>query len=361
MDSAAKTYTVGIIGTGRPWRQEGATGFGMAHAHAAGYAATGRATIVGLCDIVRENAEIFNTQRAEGEAAVYTDYHQMLAEVKPEIVSVCTIPALHAPMVIAAAQAGVKAIHCEKPMAPTPGEARRMAEACKANGVQLTFNHQRRFNTPFQTARRLVKEGAIGQLQRIEGACGDLLDWGTHWINMFLFYNEETPATWVIGQVDARRPRKVFQVPMETQGLSLMHFANGVTGLCVTGDGANEVVGCSNRLIGSEGTIEVHDAAPNVRMRGKGAAQLRPVEDGGGGIHGFDAVTLGVMDLVDALSTGRTPLLDVSNALPTTEIIFATYESARRRGRVDLPLTIDDSPLVAMLGEGIFPDAVEKG
>ena len=67
------------------------------------------------------------------------------------------------------------------------------------------------------------------------------------------------------------------------------------------------------------------------------------------------------MDLVDALDTGRTPLLDVSNALPTTEIIFATYESARRRGRVDLPLTIEDSPLVAMLDAGIFPDAVEKG
>jgi predicted dehydrogenase len=164
----------------------------------------------------------------------------------------------------------------------------------------------------------------------------------------------------VIGQVDARRPRKVFQVPMETQGMSCMHFANGVTGLCLTGDGSQEAIGCANRLIGTEGVIEVHDAAPNVRLRGKGDKAFRPVEDGGGGIHGFDAVTLGIIDLVDALDTGRTPLLDVSNALPTTEIIFATYESARRRGRVDLPLTIDDSPFVAMLEAGAFPDAVEK-
>ena len=39
-------------------------------------------------------------------------------------------------------------------------------------------------------------------------------------------------------------------------------------------------------------------------------------------------------------------------ALNATEIIFAIYESSRRRGRVDLPLTISDNPLVAMVEAG---------
>ncbi|MDX1932160.1 MAG: Gfo/Idh/MocA family oxidoreductase [Capsulimonadales bacterium] len=351
-------FSVGIIGTGRPRNSAGATGFGMAHLHAAGYAATGNCTVTALADIVKENADTFNQEKLGGNAAVFTDYHEMLRTAKPDIVSVCTIPALHAPMVIAAAEAGVKAIHCEKPMAGTFGEARRMAEAAKANGVQLTFNHQRRFNNPFQTAKRLLNEGAIGKLVRIEGACGDMLDWGTHWLNMFLFYNDEQPAVRVMGQIDARHPKKVFQVPMETQAMSLMEFANGVTGLLLTGEGAHKMMGCENRLIGTEGMLEIHNDAPNVRLRRKDDTELKPVEDGGGGIHGDAAITLGIKDLVEALETGRTPLLDVTNALRTTEIIFATYESARRRGRIDLPLTIDDSPLVDLLNQGVFPAAV---
>ena len=59
------------------------------------------------------------------------DYHEMLARENLDIVSICTWPHLHAPMVIAAAEAGVRAIHCEKPMAPTWGEARRMVRSVR--------------------------------------------------------------------------------------------------------------------------------------------------------------------------------------------------------------------------------------
>jgi len=37
-------------------------------------------------------------------------------------------------------------------------------------------------------------------------------------------------------------------------------------------------------------------------------------------------------------------------ALRATELSFATYESSRRRGRVDLPLLLDGSPLAALQG-----------
>src|SRR5439155_9487653 len=132
-----------------------------------------------VADIRRESAEAFAAQY--GDPAVYVDYREMLAEVKPDVVSVATWPHLHAEMVIAAAEAGARAVHCEKPMAPTWGEARRMVEACAESGTQLTFNHQRRFLEPFQTARRLLRDGTVGDLLRIEGACGDMIDWGTHW------------------------------------------------------------------------------------------------------------------------------------------------------------------------------------
>jgi UDP-N-acetylglucosamine 3-dehydrogenase len=69
-------------------------------------------------------------------------------------------------------------------------------------------------------------------------------------------------------------------------------------------------------------------------------------------IHGQGHVVAAILDLVDALQTGREPVLSARKALQATELIFATYESSRRRGRIELPLDVDDSPFLSMLEEG---------
>jgi len=341
-------YRVGIIGCGKPWKSEGATGFGMSHAHAQGYSASTDTAIVALADINLDNARAF--QEKNGGDKLYEDYHQMLAQESLDIVSISTWPHLHAEMVIAAAQAGVKAIHCEKPMAPTFGECRAMVEACEANNVQLTFNHQRRFGTPFRKAKALLDSGVIGDLVRVEGTCPDLFDWGTHWFDMMFMYNNEMPAEWVIGQIDIRNHRVVFGITLEGHGISQIQFQNGVTGLLMTGTGSQN--GMGNRLIGTEGMIDVgHSEEIPLRMFNaeSGGWQAVAVDSG---IHGMELVKLGVLDMIDALKTGREPELSGQRALRATEVIFATYESSRRRARVDLPLLIDDSPLHAMIDSG---------
>lgn len=352
-------FRAAIIGTGRPHKSDGSTGYGMAHAHATGYNESG-CEIVALCDLVTERAEAFNRENAGGKARVFNDYPEMLAEVQPDIVSVCTWPALHTPMVLACAEAGVKAIHCEKPMAPNWEDSQAMARACRAKDIQLTFNHQRRFNGPFQGVRKLIEAGMIGAIQRIEGSCGDLFDWGTHWINMFLFYNNETPGEYVLTQIDARRPHGAFGVSMETQGVTVIKFTNGVFATLYTGLDAQQIAGCANRIIGSDGVIEVLWEKPWVRYRKESDSEWRflPEVDVADGIHGNNANTLGVKDVVDALATGRKPLCSVDNALPTTEIIFAAYESARRRARVDMPLTTGENAFHTLLKEGVYPEAV---
>jgi predicted dehydrogenase len=166
---------------------------------------------------------------------------------------------------------------------------------------------------------------------------------------MLFFYNDETPAVWVIGQIDLRDGEQVFGVPLEGHGLSHVLFANGVEGLMTTGVGAFGAL--TNRLMGTDGMIEVgHSQEAPLRYLGAGMTGWQIVELPEG-LHPRDAVTRGVLDLVDALKTGREPELAARRALRATEVIFATYESSRRRARVDLPLTIDDSPLMAMLAE----------
>jgi len=340
-------YRVGIIGCGRRPENPGPMGYGMGHAHARGYEASPDAEIVALADIVLENARLF--QGEHGGDALYEDYHEMLAEEDLDIVSVTTWPHLHAEMVIAAAEAGVKAIHCEKPMAPTFGEARRMLEVCEANGVQLTFNHQRRFAPVFQTARRLVDEGAIGQLQTLHGVCGNLYDWGTHWFDMLNYLNDECDIAWVLGQVDLRGSTRIFGAPVEGQGLAYYAYKNGTYGMLTTGHGMPS--GAWIELIGSDGRIEIgRDRDEPLRAWAKGDADWHtvPVE---GGLHGEDYIVAAILDLIDALKTGREPMLSGRRALRATELNFAAYESSRRHGRVDLPLEIEDSPLVDMMAE----------
>lgn len=338
-------YRVGIIGCGRPRQTEGATGFGMSHWHAEGYKASPDTEIVALADINLDNARAF--QAIHGGQHLYTDYQEMLEKENLDIVSICTWPHLHAEMVIAAAAAGVKAIHSEKPMAPTFGEAVRMVETCQANGVQLTFNHQRRFGAQFRKARELLRAGAIGQLVRMEGICPNLCDWGTHWFDMMFFYNDETPVEWVIGQIDVRDGQTIFGLRHEGQGLSYFRFQNDVMGLMLTGHGMERAFG--NRLMGSEGTIEISTRRETpLRIWREGQSEWQPV-DLDTGSSDLNLVKDGVLDLIDALKTGREPELAARRALQATELIFATYESSRRRGRVELPLDIVDSPLLTML------------
>jgi len=335
-------FRVGIIGCGRPWKSDGATGFGMSHCHALGYAQSPYARIVALADLVPENAEAF--QQIHGGDTIYTDYHEMLAKENLDIVSICTWPHLHAQMVIAAAEAGVKAIHCEKPMAPTWGEARRMAEACATHNVQLTFNHQRRFAPEFRQARDLLRAGAIGGLVRLEGACGNLFDWGTHWFDMFFFYNDETAAIAVLGQVEPTGGNTVFGVTMEGQAISQIRFANGVIGVLSTS--AEENWPLMTRIVGTDGIIEAALRTAPLRIFTAESGGWQTVElEGDSTLQG--TVALGVVDLVDALHGVREPELSVYKVIKATELIFATYESARSGRRIDLPLHVEDSTIYA--------------
>jgi UDP-N-acetylglucosamine 3-dehydrogenase len=387
-------FRAAIIGTGRPRGEEGATGAAMSRYHARGYQESGKAEIAALADIRREHAEAFRREQDCPQAQIFTDYREMLVQVKPDVVSVVTWPHLHAEMVTACAEAGVRAVHCEKPMAPTWGEAKRMHQACVERGTQLTFNHQRRFEAPYRTARRLIREGAVGRLIQMQAACPNLIDWGTHWFDMLAFYNDDVPATWVMGQLDARHVREVFGVRLESQGLSYFAYQNGVRGLLITGDnlpdpeasagptspaappadgrperpprrrGARPAMHAAHRIIGTEGVLEVGAPGSRVRLLNGAAAgyqevPLDPAPDGVG-----EAIAAGIADVLACLESGTQPELSSHKAIRTTELIFATYESSRRRARVDLPLEISDNPLHALLDSGaltLSPAAQERG
>lgn len=329
------TFKAGIIGCG-----------GRGRSHARGYEASPDVDIVACSDPVEDArtafAEQFNVPKT------YENYQEMLDNESLDFVSVCTWIALHKDMVIAAANSGIKAIHCEKPMAPTWGDAKALYQACVDNDVVITFCHQRRFGAQFIKAKRLANEGAIGELRRLEAACPNLLDWGTHWFDMFFFYNNDEPIDWVIGQIDVAEEKTVFGTQVETSGISWLRWKNGVEGLLATG--GTGLSGFANRLIGTKGIIDVGGGGMPIRILREGAEWEQPELSGLAPER--DATTLSVLDLVHCIKTGREPELSGRKALQATELIFATYESSRRRAKIHLPLTTDDSALLTMVANG---------
>lgn len=351
---------VGIIGTGDASKPASSLGYAMAYRHADGYEELDSCEVVACADIVQKNADAFADKYAVPKT--YLDYKVMLAEESLDIVSVCTWMHLHEEMVLETCKAGVKAIHCEKPMADTWGGSKRMAAAAKDADVQLTFNHQRRYGEPFVMAKQMLDDGKIGELQRLECGAGNMYDTGTHFIDMLSFFlGDGVPAKWVLAQIDYRTENLVFGSHNENQQVALVEYENGVFGVIMTGtERGSGPVGCMDKLIGTHGVIEVGvDDGPPIRYRLAGETEWTAPDTGEGGVHGPNFIERAMADVVDCLLTGRKCQLNASNALVATEIIFGAYESSRRRARVDFPLDIDDNPLAAMVESGDLNPAKE--
>lgn len=343
---------IGIIGCGRPLRTEGATGYGMAHRHMAGYLKTGGCQLAAVTDISRPNAEAF-TAAYNPEAGIYEDPVRMMEDARPDVVSVCLWPHLHAEVVSAIAPFAPKAIHCEKPMDVHWDVCLEMDEICRRHGVQLTFNHQRRFNLPFLKARELLDTGEIGQLRRLESGWHNLFDSGTHWIDMMFYFNRDEPAEWVLGQIELRDGKRVFGALHESHGISTFRFRNGVRATYFSGRD-HEDLGCMIRASGDGGILEVLDRAPWLRVHRFDTPGWTEYNQGES-IHDDLGIDRTIADLLVCLQSGDEPLTSSRRALQATEAIFATYESSLRRGRVDLPLEPCRSGLLTLAEED--PDA----
>lgn len=115
-------------------------------------------------------------------AKAYANWREMLAQERLDIVSVATYTPSHEEITLACAAAGVRAVYCEKPVAPTLGAGERMLRACQEAGALLLFNHQRRFNPKYRRLRELVEAGGLGELSSVNAqwGTGRLGNVGTH-------------------------------------------------------------------------------------------------------------------------------------------------------------------------------------
>lgn len=107
-------------------------------------------------------------QRAkELHCAFYEDYRPMLLEMQPDVVVILTPPFLHASMTRDCLRAGCHVL-VEKPMAISIGEADEMIEEARRCQRLLGVIFQQRYRPEIQAARKLLQEGFLGKIQRVE-------------------------------------------------------------------------------------------------------------------------------------------------------------------------------------------------
>jgi predicted dehydrogenase len=290
----------------------------------------------------------------------YASVEELFAAGVPDVVSVCVWHRLHAPITVAAAAAGARAVICEKPMAASLAEVDTMIEACERAGTRLIVSHQRRFTPGWERARDLVAAGAIGTVELALGrARNGLLNVGTHLIDAMLFILGEPDPTWVLAAVERQTDRFERDTPIEDRCMVLVELS-GSTQLLVQSDlpGAEAAGhGITLQITGSAGMIETSEYSVRLFTADSGGWRVEFASDDvdtiGGRANGRQ-----VRELIRWLDGGPEHRCSARRARPTTEIMMAAYESARRHRLVRLPLDERSYPLAAMIDEGLLVPSV---
>ncbi|KIL40870.1 oxidoreductase [Gordoniibacillus kamchatkensis] len=224
--------------------------------HLDNYAKIAGADIVAVCDV--------NEEEARAVAAtyhiphVYTDYRELLKRDDIDAVDVCLHNNFHAPVSIAAMQAG-KHVYCEKPIAGTYADGKAMCDAAKATGRMLHIQLGTLYRKETKAAKALIEDGRLGKLYharstghrrrgrpfvdgygtkfftRKESATGGaVLDMGVYHIAQLLYLLGNPEVKRITGKVyqemdmdEARRRESGFDV--EELGTGFVTMADGIT------------------------------------------------------------------------------------------------------------------------------------
>jgi len=118
------------------------------------------ATLVGACDLDAARRE---RASARWNVPMFDDFDDMLRRARPEVVVVATPPAHHVDACLRALAAGAHVV-CEKPLATTIAEGRRILDAAKNAGRRLAINYEFREMAIASAVRERIGTPGVGRL-----------------------------------------------------------------------------------------------------------------------------------------------------------------------------------------------------
>ncbi len=308
-----------------------------------------RMQMAALVDPNEEAAERIRSEHGFDGAATYTDHRQMLAEQQPDFCAICVWTPLHLDVFRDVAEAGVKAVFMEKPIAGTWADSREIARIADRTGCSLSFSHQRRFNRGNEIARKLIADGTFGDLIRMDlYSPKGLLDCGTHTLDQaFSYLGDRVGVKWVHGAIDVSDTIEAFGIRDGIMFSGTLMYDNGILAnmYCSMPD-ADHWTGV--KVFGTKGFMEFDWGGAVNKYAVYDQPHFTPPD--AEEADRADPMRKSYQDLIQAMDSGEENQLHYRKALRATEVIFALYESIRSHRRVELPLTdVDGHPLEEML------------
>ena len=199
------THRAAVVGCGRMGSTIDDEAIGKPHypwpwAHAPAMIEAAGVELVAGVDI--DPAKLADFGERWGVRGLYTDVAEMVSREQPDIVSVTTRPRERPEVVIALADAGVKAIYATKPFSRTLAEADFMIEACRRRNTILAAACHLNWYAPYTAARDLIASGEIGPLRSIVcNSTHSLSNIHSHTLALFRLF-AGAPARWVFGHMD---------------------------------------------------------------------------------------------------------------------------------------------------------------
>jgi len=318
--------------------------------------------MVAFCDKRIERAEKARNEYAP-EGVITSDYQDLLS-MDLDAVHVCTPNKSHAEISIAFMEAG-KHVLCEKPMAISTKEAKKMVEASKKNNRVLTIGYQNRFRADSIHLKEICKSGGLGEiylgkahavrrravptwgvfLSEEEQGGGPLIDIGTHALDMTLWFMDNYEPLKVTGSVYKKLSQtdnqgnafgdwdpKEFTV--EDSAFAFVTMKNGATIVLESSWALNtlDIGEAKSTLCGTKSGADMNDG---LRINGVdfnrmyvNKPDLTKIDVAYTTNESDDAGYLESKAFYECILENKEPVVKPEEALVVTKILEAIYESA---------------------------------
>ncbi|MEA4832506.1 MAG: Gfo/Idh/MocA family oxidoreductase [Oscillospiraceae bacterium] len=320
--------------------------------------------IVAYCDINEEAARRTKSCFGPDSAAVYVDYRKLLEDKSIDVVHVLTPNRHHSYISVEAMEAG-KHVMCEKPMATSYEEAKKMVDTAKRTGKLLTIGYQNRQTNEALYLKSEADSGTFGDmyfakatairrravpnwgvfLNEYEQGGGPLIDIGTHALDLTLWTMNNYKPKYCMGTTyhklnNERNSGNAWgdwdpdKFTVEDSAFGFVVMENGATIILESSWALNtvEVREAVTMVCGTKGGGDTWDG---VRINGvrNGRQFITRPDMSAGGVAFYNGVSEKPQDReaaqwIDAVINGKTPCVLPEQACCVTQILEGIYKSA---------------------------------
>ncbi|XID95645.1 Gfo/Idh/MocA family protein [Paenibacillaceae bacterium WGS1546] len=320
------------------------------------------AQTVAFFDVAPDRAHDAKNKFGTHDARVYHDVHELLRDPGVHVVHVCTPNDTHAEISIAALEAG-KHVLCEKPMAKSAADARRMLETSERTGKKLSIAYQNRYRADSRWLYQACREGKLGEIYVAKAHAvrrravptwgvfldlekqggGPLIDIGTHALDLALWMMDNYEPRTVLGssyrklaeqgsQANLWGPWKPSEFTVEDSAFAMITMKNGAT-VWLESSWALNTLDADEAKVTLCGTKAGADMRKGLRVNGEEHGRLYTQEiqmagDFGGNPLPDDAAEQEARAWIEAIAYDREPVVTAKQALVVQEILEAIYESS---------------------------------